>query len=89
MGCPTIVYDYLWYKVDDGPVLLDDINYATTKNGIGKVMTSVYFDHIILELNKSYVSVDNEKNILCDSYIVEFVQEGTVRVDWTAQGNAP
>ena len=43
-------------------------------NGIGKVMTSVYFDHTILELNKNYVFEDHEKHVLCDSYIVEFVQ---------------
>ena len=46
-------------------------------NGIGKVMTSVYFYHTILELNKNYVFVDHEKHILCDSYIVEFVHDAT------------
>ena len=58
-------------------MLLDDINYATTENGIGKVMTSVYFDHTILELNKNYVFVDHENHVLCDSYIVEFVHDAT------------
>ena len=32
-------------------------------NGIGKVMTSVYFDHNILELNKKYVFEDHEKHV--------------------------
>ena len=41
-------------------------------NGIGKVVTSVYFDHTILEFNKNYVFVEHEKHVLCDSYIVEF-----------------
>ena len=77
MGCPTVVYDYLCYKVNDGPMLLDDINYATTENGIGKVMTSVYFDHTILELSKNYVFVDHENHVLCESYIIEFVHDAT------------
>ena len=46
-------------------------------NGIGMVMTSVYFDHTILELNKNYVFVDHENHVLCDSYIVEFVHDAT------------
>ena len=40
-------------------------------------VTSVYFDHTILELNKNYVFVDYEKHVLCDSYIVEFVHDAT------------
>ena len=46
-------------------------------NGIGKVMTSVYFDHTILELNKNCVFVDHEKYALCYNYIVDFVHYAT------------
>ena len=40
-------------------------------------MTSVYFVHTILVLNKNYLFVDHEKHVLCDSYIVEFVHDAT------------
>ena len=46
-------------------------------NGIGKVMTYVYFDHTILEHNKKCVFVDHEMYALFDNYIMEFVHDGT------------
>ena len=50
-------------------------------NGIGKVMTSVYFDHTILELNKNCVFADHEKYALFDNYIVEFVHDADGGID--------
>ena len=35
------------------------------------------FDSTILEMDRNYVLVDKEKHVLCDSYIVEFVQDDT------------
>jgi hypothetical protein len=35
------------------------------------------FDPTIFELDKNYVSMDHEKNSLCDSYIVEFVHDAS------------
>ena len=40
-------------------------------------MTSVYFDHTILELNKNCVFVDHEKYALFDNYIIEFFHDAT------------
>ena len=40
-------------------------------------MILVNFDPTILELDMNYVLVDREKHALCDSYIVEFVHDGT------------
>jgi len=63
---PTIVYDN---ALDDGPMLLDDINYTTIESG------EIY--PTILKLDKNYVLVDHERHALCDSYIIEFFHEAT------------
>ena len=36
------------------------------------------FDPTILELDRNYVRVDNEKHALCHNYVVEFVHDATV-----------
>lgn len=65
---PTIVYDN---ALDDGPMLLDDINYTTIKSEFREVYPT------ILEIDKNYVLVDHEKYDLCDGYIVEFIHDAT------------
>ena len=47
------------------------------KSGFGKVMTLVNVNPTILEECQLCILVDNEKNALCDGYIVEFIHFAT------------
>ena len=70
--------------LDDGPILVDNINCTTIENEIDqsscyKIVKSGFegFNPTIFELDKNYVFVDHEKYALCDSYIVDFSHEAT------------
>ena len=47
------------------------------KSGFGEVMTLVEVNPTILEDYKTFMHVDHEEKILCDSYIVEFDYDTT------------
>ena len=51
--CLEFFYDK---ALDDGPMLLDDINCPTVESGFGEIMTLITFDPTSLKLDKNYPS---------------------------------
>ena len=47
------------------------------KSGLGEVMTLVDVNPTILEDYKTFMDVDHEEKILCDSYMVEIYYDPT------------
>ena len=63
-----LIYGEYDNALDDGLMLLDDINYNAAESG---------FDSTILEMDRNYMLVDHENHAVCDGYIVEFVHDAT------------